>query len=68
MHSLYVFFQCAFLLVGIYIYCIILYHFFFTETIVGVNKYKLEKEDEVEVLMVDNSKVRENQVIESFFE
>jgi len=32
------------------------------ETIVGVNKYKLEKEDEVEVLTVDNSKVRQSQI------
>lgn len=32
------------------------------ETIVGVNKYKLLKEDEVDVLIVDNSKVRESQI------
>lgn len=34
----------------------------FLETIVGVNKYKLEKEDPVDVLFVDNTKVRESQV------
>lgn len=28
----------------------------------GVNKYKLEKEDPLEVLMIDNSKVRETQI------
>ena len=27
------------------------------ETIVGVNKYRLEKEEEIEVLSIDNSKV-----------
>ncbi|KAJ1980969.1 hypothetical protein H4R34_002254 [Dimargaris verticillata] len=32
------------------------------ETIVGVNKYQLEKEDEIEVLAIDNSRVRESQV------
>lgn len=32
------------------------------ETIVGVNKYKLEVEDQVEVLIVDNTKVRGNQI------
>lgn len=32
------------------------------ETIVGVNKYKLEKEDQVEVLMVDNTKVKKSQI------
>ena len=38
-----------------------------SETIVGVNKYKLEKEDPVEVLCVDNSKVRESQVSDLVF-
>ena len=33
-----------------------------TDVIVGVNKYKLAKEDLVDVLMIDNDKVRENQV------
>lgn len=32
------------------------------ETIVGVNKYRLEKEDPIEILEVDNEKVRELQV------
>ncbi|CAG8577715.1 688_t:CDS:10 [Paraglomus brasilianum] len=32
------------------------------ETIVGVNKYRLEKEDNVDVLVIDNSKVREEQI------
>ena len=38
----------------------------YLETIVGVNKYKLEKEEEVDVLIVDNTKVRESQVIHLF--
>lgn len=33
------------------------------ETIVGVNKYKLEKEDPIEILEVDNTAVRESQII-----
>ncbi|XP_055338601.1 methylmalonyl-CoA mutase, mitochondrial-like [Paramacrobiotus metropolitanus] len=33
-----------------------------TETIVGVNKYRLETEEETEVLMIDNTAVRESQV------
>ena len=33
-----------------------------SETIVGVNKYRLEKEDQVDVLEVDNTKVREQQI------
>lgn len=32
------------------------------ETIVGVNKYRLEKEDKVDTLKIDNTKVREEQV------
>ncbi len=32
------------------------------EVIVGVNKYKLEKEDDLDILEVDNSAVREEQV------
>ena len=32
------------------------------ETIVGVNKYRLDKEDPLEILEVDNSAVRENQL------
>ena len=32
------------------------------EVILGVNKYKLEKEDELEILEVDNTAVREEQV------
>ena len=32
------------------------------ETIVGVNKYRLEKEDPMEILEVDNSAVRESQI------
>ena len=32
------------------------------ETIVGVNKYRLEKEEAIDVLVVDNTKVREQQV------
>ncbi|MCD4736258.1 MAG: cobalamin-dependent protein, partial [Bacteroidales bacterium] len=34
----------------------------FKETIVGVNKYRLEKEDPIETLEVDNSAVREAQI------
>lgn len=37
----------------------------FTETIVGVNKYRLEKEEEVEVLSIDNSRVIAVQVQKS---
>ena len=33
-----------------------------TDTIVGVNKYKLEKEDPIEILDVDNTKVRQSQL------
>lgn len=32
------------------------------DVIVGVNKYKLEKEDSVEVLAIDNTQVREQQI------
>lgn len=32
------------------------------ETIVGVNKYRLEKEDPIEILEVDNEAVRESQI------
>lgn len=35
---------------------------FFVEVIVGVNKYQLANEDPVDVLSVDNTKVRESQV------
>ncbi|PLS15329.1 methylmalonyl-CoA mutase [Bacillus sp. M6-12] len=33
-----------------------------SETIVGVNKYRLEKEDPIEILEIDNSAVRESQL------
>lgn len=33
------------------------------DTIVGVNKYRLEKEDPLEILDVDNSKVRDSQIM-----
>jgi len=33
-----------------------------TDTIVGVNKYKLDKEDPIEILDVDNTKVRQSQI------
>jgi methylmalonyl-CoA mutase len=33
------------------------------EVVVGVNKYKLQQEDDIEILDVDNAKVREGQVI-----
>ncbi|CAM3747037.1 methylmalonyl-CoA mutase [Polynucleobacter brandtiae] len=33
-----------------------------SDVIVGVNKYKLEKEDLVDVLMIDNDRVRESQI------
>jgi len=36
------------------------------ETIVGVNKYRLEKEEPVEVLSIDNSKVIAVQVCTYF--
>ena len=42
-------------LVSLFLYCSL-------ETIVGVNKYRLEKEEAIEVLVVDNTKVREQQV------
>ena len=32
------------------------------DTIVGVNKYRLEKEDPIETLEVDNTAVRESQI------
>lgn len=32
------------------------------DTIIGVNKYKLEKEDPIEILDVDNTKVRQSQL------
>merc|ERR1711871_1084178 len=32
------------------------------ETVVGVNKYKLEEEEQIEVLAIDNNAVREGQV------
>lgn len=33
-----------------------------SEVIVGVNKYRLEKEETVEVLAIDNTVVREKQI------
>jgi methylmalonyl-CoA mutase len=33
------------------------------DVIVGVNKYRLEKEDPIEILDVDNAKVRESQIV-----
>ena len=39
-------------------------HFAYIDVIVGVNKYKLAKEEPVEVLSIDNSKVLEVQVCE----
>ena len=33
-----------------------------TETIIGVNKYRLEKEDPIEILEVDNTAVRQSQI------
>jgi len=35
----------------------------YKDTIVGVNKYRLEKEDPIETLEVDNTAVRESQII-----
>lgn len=32
------------------------------DTIVGINKYRLEKEDPIEILDIDNTKVREQQI------
>ena len=32
------------------------------DTIVGVNKYRLEKEDPIDILEVDNTAVRESQI------
>ena len=32
------------------------------DTIVGINKYRLEKEDPIEILDIDNTKVRESQI------
>lgn len=45
----------------IFLFCLFLF-FVFLETIVGVNKYRLEKEEAIDVLVVDNTKVREQQV------
>jgi len=39
-----------------------MFHCWCTETIVGVNKYRLDKQEKVEVLEIDNSKVREQQI------
>ena len=36
--------------------------YYSTEVIVGVNKYKLAHEDPIDVLVVDNTKVREGQI------
>jgi len=33
-----------------------------TDAIIGINKYRLEKEDPIEILDVDNTKVRESQI------
>ena len=35
---------------------------YFAETIVGVNKYRLDHEDPIDVLVIDNTKVRESQI------
>jgi len=35
------------------------------QTIVGTNSYRLEKEDPIETLEVDNSAVRESQICEA---
>ena len=32
------------------------------EAVVGVNKYVLEKQDDIEVLMIDNKEVKEKQL------
>ena len=34
----------------------------FTEVIVGVNKYRLKEQEEVDVLCIDNTQVREKQI------
>ena len=39
------------------------YYIVTIETIVGVNKYKLEHEEDIDVLFIDNTKVRESQVL-----
>ena len=39
-----------------------MYSLYITEVIVGVNKYKLAEEETVEVLSIDNTKVRETQI------
>lgn len=44
------------------VFLVSLFLYFFLETIVGVNKYRLEKEEAIDVLVVDNTKVREQQV------
>ena len=33
-----------------------------SETIVGVNKYRLEEEQDINVLMIDNTEVRKSQI------
>ena len=34
----------------------------YVETIVGVNKHRLDHEDPIDVLVIDNTKVRESQI------
>ena len=36
--------------------------FLYLETIVGVNKHRLDHEDPIDVLVIDNTKVRETQI------
>ena len=50
------------LAINICIYPVLYFIVFFSETIVGVNKYQPEKEETVDVLTIDNTKVRESQV------
>ena len=40
----------------------IYFFFVFAEVIVGVNKYRLEKEEPLDVLVIDNTKVRNKQI------
>lgn len=52
------FFTCWFLYLNIFS----LFSFSGSEVIVGVNKYRLEKEETVEVLAIDNTIVRQKQI------
>ena len=49
-------------LFGFVVHSFFVLSFLGSEVIVGVNKYRLEKEESVEVLAIDNTTVRQKQV------